>query len=759
VKLWLSGSHMTDLADLAMEALRQVDMWRSNISKMPPMTNEAPSPFDWRDVENQLVHALRNHTVLLVIDDCDATLHESEMAKFVRTLTARLPKLNCLLIGRRIPEMLATSIITLAGLNEAETNQFVREEFAARGLSLDPDTARRLGELAQGIPLVVKLLVAELAQGIPLAKLRAEIEDFSPGRLQDSLSYSLERSLRRIDISERRALEVLAQFDEPVYIQDTTISKLFEREQIGFLPEVIQRLHQSALVANTGEGLAVVHTFVRDYIRQQTDIRTTLRVNRTIVAYYQERGDILRAATHLARADIPAEAINLIADHLFEIINQGHAARARTLLLEDLAQVEPQPSANLRRLDSLGELSELLGEPRRAIEFHKQALVIRREIGYRGGESNALGSLGDAYVDLGEYQEAIAYYEQAIEIAREVGDKRGLGNALGNLGRVYVNLGQLHKGISYFEQYLSIVREIGNRRGEGAALGNLGIAYRNLGELRRAIEFYGQQLVITREIGDRRGEGNALSNQGLAYADLGETRHAIELYEQALAIRRELGDRRGEGATLNNLGLTYADLGDSRHAIEFYEQALVIAREIGDRHLEGNVLGNLGLVYANLGEPRRAIEFYEQQLVIAREIGDRRGEANALKDMGSAYHDLGEPLRAIEFHERALVIFREIGDRLDEGWALGGLGSAYWGLGELRRAIEYHEQHLTIAREIGDRRSEGDALWNMSLALDKLGDRAQVIAHAEAALQIFERIEHPDAVKVREQLIAWREQK
>ncbi len=66
-----------------------------------------------------------------------------------------------------------------------------------------------------------------------------------------------------------------------------------------------------------------------------------------------------------------------------------------------------------------------LGETRKAIEFHEQALVIDREIGDRRGEGADLGNLGIAYADLGETRQAIEFYEQALVIAREIGDRRG----------------------------------------------------------------------------------------------------------------------------------------------------------------------------------------------------------------------------------------------------------------------------------------------------------------------------------------------
>jgi len=400
---------------------------------------------------------------------------------------------------------------------------------------------------------------------------------------------------------------------------------------------------------------------------------------------------------------------------------------------------------------------DLRGHLREAVRLLGWGVEAARAMGNRRGEGVWQGNLGSAYYGLGEVRRAIEYHEQALVIAREIGDRGGEGIDLGNLGVAYAVLGEVRRAIEYYEQALVIDREIGDRGGEGIDLGSLGLAYADLGEVGRAIESYEQALAITREIGDRRNEGAWQGNLGSAYYRLGEVRRAIEYYEQALVISREIGDRQAEGAHLGNLGLAYAALGEVRRGIEYYEQALGIAREIGDRRGEGTHLGNLGLAYAALGEVGRAIEYYEQAQAIAREIGDRWGEGNHLGNLGVAYFALGEVRRAMESYEQALGIAREIGDRRNEGVHLGNLGNAYYRLGEVRRAIEYYEQALKIAREIGDRGGEGNALGNLGLAYKDLGDLARARELWEQALRIFEEIEDPRAEQVRGWLAALEE--
>jgi tetratricopeptide (TPR) repeat protein len=233
-------------------------------------------------------------------------------------------------------------------------------------------------------------------------------------------------------------------------------------------------------------------------------------------------------------------------------------------------------------LGNLGTAYRSLGEYRRSIECHEQALLIDRSIGDKRGEGQDLGSLGTAYLFLGEYRRAIEYHEQYLQIARELGDRRGEGIALGGLGNAYSALGEHHRAIEYHEQRLQIARELGNRLGEGNALGDLGAAYGRLGEYRRAINYYEQQLPIAREIGDRKGAGTGLGNLGNAYLSLGEYRRAIDCQEQCLRIAREIGGLGGQCTALWNMSLALDKLGDRKEAIKLAEASLKIHEEIED---------------------------------------------------------------------------------------------------------------------------------------------------------------------------------
>lgn len=70
-------------------------------------------------------------------------------------------------------------------------------------------------------------------------------------------------------------------------------------------------------------------------------------------------------------------------------------------------------------LGHLGVAYFLLGDYRRAIEFHEQNLAVSREIKDPQGEAAALGNLGLAYSSLGEFQRAIEAYQEQLRLTKK----------------------------------------------------------------------------------------------------------------------------------------------------------------------------------------------------------------------------------------------------------------------------------------------------------------------------------------------------
>jgi tetratricopeptide (TPR) repeat protein len=73
----------------------------------------------------------------------------------------------------------------------------------------------------------------------------------------------------------------------------------------------------------------------------------------------------------------------------------------------------------------------------------------------------ALGNMGEAYRNLGEYRKAIEFHEQALEIARRIGDAHGEGFVLGYMGAAYAKMGMKEEALKCFEASKAIFGRLG----------------------------------------------------------------------------------------------------------------------------------------------------------------------------------------------------------------------------------------------------------------------------------------------------------
>jgi tetratricopeptide (TPR) repeat protein len=587
---------------------------------------------------------LTGKQVLVVLDNA----HDDKQAKGL------LPPEGCgLIVTSRVVVNLGVGTIHKVGkLPDDEAAVLLREQYPP----LTDDEARDLVQWCAGLPLALRLAGGWL---------RADAVDRDGGRanvagylrmLRGGRMATLDREASDLDLLTIR--ETLALSERPLAEEERTawrklgvfagsFNGVAAREVAGADDSLLTRLVRRSLLEREGDRYRL-HDLAAEYAlerQRETDTEVATR---------------LAHARHYAAVGASAQTQYLAGDAvgglaLFDRERGELEAAFRWLAGQ---QAEETDRALIELVNGIVYTGQALRfHPREKIAWLEQQRDAARRVGDRPAEECAHGNLGNAYASLGDVRRAIEFHKQALVFSHAIGDRRGEGTALGNLGLAYADLGDARRAIEFHEQALGIARKIGDRRAVGRNLCNLGLAFADLGDARRAIEFYEQALAIRREIGDLLGEAYALGCLGIAYKDLGDARRAIEFYEQQLAIVREIGDRRGEGVALGNLGIAYGVLGEARRAIEFCEQQLVIDREIGDRRGEGIALGNLGAAYADLGDARRAIEFYDQQIVIVREIGDRRGEGNALYNSAVSLWKLGERDEAVRRAETALAIY------------------------------------------------------------------------------------------------------
>jgi tetratricopeptide (TPR) repeat protein len=235
-------------------------------------------------------------------------------------------------------------------------------------------------------------------------------------------------------------------------------------------------------------------------------------------------------------------------------------------------------------------------------------------------ESWHIGNIGRIYESRGEPRRAIELYRQAILINRKFGDRYNEARGLGNIASAYSDLGELKSAITYIEQALSIVREIGDRHEEGGFLGKLGVAYSLLGDEWRALDLYRQQLVIAQEFGDFSGAAEANNNLGLAYLKFWQLGSALEYLMRALKLYEEIGDSHHQIIVLNNIGLVYLNIDEPEHALEIFKQVEELNYSEGNPIVKARALVNQAISHELLGNLDEAIICAEAALEIYQTI-------------------------------------------------------------------------------------------------------------------------------------------
>jgi tetratricopeptide (TPR) repeat protein len=344
-----------------------------------------------------------------------------------------------------------------------------------------------------------------------------------------------------------------------------------------------------------------------------------------------------------------------------------------------------------------------------------------------------LTNLGMCYTTLGDYRRAIDLHTQALTIDRDTGNREGGAADLNNLGTCHTLLGDHRQAVGLFTEALGIGRDIGDRNGESINLNNLGFCLIRVGDYRQAIDLLTQALAIARDTGDRPHEGAVLGNLGNCHYRLGDYRQAIGLFTEALGIARDTGNRRLESYDLGYLGNCRYDLGDYRQAIDLHTRSLAIARDIGDRHGETLALDYLGRAWLASGDTRRAVMLLQHAVSVADVTADFEPAVKARSGLARAQLRLGDPaaaLAATGARPELLCLPEEPAIRLLEGLALLRLNRVEEGVRAFSDALAAADALLALAdRNVAAVHARALALAGLAAAT---GDPARATVTAEA---------------------------
>ena len=275
---------------------------------------------------------------------------------------------------------------------------------------------------------------------------------------------------------------------------------------------------------------------------------------------------------------------------------------------------------------------------------------------------------------------------------------------LGKQGEIAAEIGSRlannWKNKSRFREALQLCKSTLEIKEDYRVLKQIGYCEQQLGDVDQALKYYQQALNLCPSE-DKPEKASIYHYLGYIYADTGKIEEAIALYHQSLEIKESIGDIQGKAATLHELGYIYADTGKIDDAIALYQQSLQIEESIGNVQGQAATLHCLANIYTNTGKIEEAIALYHQSLEIHESVGDVQGKAANLHNLGYIYAKTGKIEEAIALYQQSLEIHESIGDVQTKAATLAALGRLLaYQKGDFVTALDYLQQSLEIFERI-----------------------------------------------------------
>jgi tetratricopeptide (TPR) repeat protein len=231
--------------------------------------------------------------------------------------------------------------------------------------------------------------------------------------------------------------------------------------------------------------------------------------------------------------------------------------------------------------------------------------------------------------------------------------------------------------------------------------------------------------------------------------ELGEVSQAQEHYQQALNNCPQ-ENQKEKAAIIHNLATLKANQGYIEEAIILYEQSKALCESIGYESGKAATLHCLGILKAQ-GKVEEAITLHEQSKAFYESIGYDKGEAAALHCLGMLKVTQGKVEEAIPLYQESLILDENIGNVTGKAATLHELGRLKANTGEIDLSIALFQQALALKEQISDVQGKAATLANLGELLAKeRGDFDTALDYLQQSLEIFQRLQSPDAETVRQ---------
>ena len=233
----------------------------------------------------------------------------------------------------------------------------------------------------------------------------------------------------------------------------------------------------------------------------------------------------------------------------------------------------------------------------------------------------------------------------------------------------------------------------------------------------------------------------------------GHWAHRADTQRTALAAADRLGDDVARATGHHLLGRAEVLCGNQDEAVEHLRRALGHYAHVGDTTGMAVTHFSLSEAYSTRRHHEKALLHARTALRLFRDAGDRVWEAFTLTATGLYHAEAGEYAQALAHCAEAKPLLDRIGDRDGIAHNLHCLGRAHHALGQHTEAAACHRDALALFRELGSVYMEAKCLDHLGDALQSAGERHAAFDAWRRAVEVLERLTHPDALEIEAKLL------
>jgi predicted ATPase/DNA-binding NarL/FixJ family response regulator len=546
-----------------------------------------------RPLIDELLDALRDRQLLLVLDNCEHLL--SACAELVDTILASTA-VSVLATSREplgvtgemrypvSPMALPPAHFPVDDLDRFDAIQlFVERARAILPLfELTPENAAAVASICRhldGIPLAIELASARV-NVLTVEQIAARLDDrfdlpaTAPHVVHGhhhTLRAAVDWSYALLSTSEQVVLGRLSVFAGGCSLATAEIvcaGDGVEREQL--LDLLSSLVNKSLVVAQTlqrGEARYRLLETIRQYAQEkliasgarpairdrhlqcflqmteETALKLRGRYQQLWLDWLEGEYDNVRAALTWSLESRRIEAGLRIAIALYQFWTiRDYVEEGLTWLerLFDQAEESISPLVRARALTYASFLAGFRGNSAAQIAYGREAATLAEAAGDEGKPALAWALAGQAYAAraAGDYQTELALARREIQLYRELGESYLLGVTLSTGSFPAMSLGRYDEAHAMLDEGLALLRETGDSYRIAMALNFSGDLARCERDYARAEPLYEESVSLLREVGAVRDLASALHNLGHTLLHLGDLERAHALFGESVAIQQ-----------------------------------------------------------------------------------------------------------------------------------------------------------------------------------------------------------------------------